>query len=78
MVSELAKLGHAHSPKRVRRLARAARLTCVHPKPYKTTTIRDDAAGGGGLVDLVEREFVPDGPDQHWFTDITYIRTWSG
>jgi hypothetical protein len=32
-----------------------------HPKPYKTTTIRDDA-GGDGLVDLVEREFVPDGP----------------
>jgi hypothetical protein len=41
----LAKLGHAHSPKRVRRLVRAAGLTCVHPKPHKTTTIRDDAAG---------------------------------
>jgi putative transposase len=77
LVSELAKLGHAHSPKRVRRLARAAGLTCVHPKPYKATTIRDEAAGGG-LVDLVGREFVPDGPDQLWFTDITYIRTWAG
>jgi len=42
----------------------------VHPKPYRVTTIRDD--GGAGLVDLVEREFVPDGPDQLWFTDITY------
>jgi transposase InsO family protein len=77
MVSKLAKLGHAHSPKRVSRLARAAGLTCVHPKPYRTTTIRDEAAGGDGLVDLVERTFVPDGPDQLWFTD-TYIRTWSG
>jgi putative transposase len=77
MVSELAKLGRAHSPKRVRRLARAAGLSCVHPKPYQTTTIRDHA-GGGGLVDLVERQFVPDGPDQLWFTDITYIRTWAG
>src|SRR5262249_4810450 len=66
----------AHSPKRVRRLARAAGLTCVHPKPYRVTTIRDD--GGAGLVDLVEREFVPDGPDQLWFTDITYIRTSAG
>lgn len=77
LVTELAKLGHAHSPKRVRRLARAAGLTCVHPKPYKTTTIRD-AAGQHGLVDLVERRFVPAGPDQLWFTDITYVRTWSG
>ena len=50
---------------------------CVHPKPYKTTTIRD-GAGGGGLVGLVERAFVPNGPDQLWFTDITYIRTWAG
>jgi putative transposase len=71
LVSELAKLGCAHSPKRVRRLARAAGLTCVHPKPYKTTTVRDDT-GGDGLVDLVDRKFVPDGPDQLWFTDITY------
>jgi putative transposase len=78
LVSELAKLGYAHSPKRVRRLARAAGLSCVHPKPYKATTIRDDAAGNDGLVDLVERDFVPDGSDQLWFTDITYIRTWSG
>ena len=78
LVTELAKLGHAHSPKRVRRLARAAGLTCVHPKPYKTTTIRDADTGNDGLVDLVERRFVPDGPDQLWFTDITYLRTWAG
>jgi putative transposase len=78
IVTELAKLGHAHSAKRVRRLARAAGLSCVHPKPYKATTIRDDEAGGDGLVDLVQREFVPDGPDQLWFTDITYIHTWDG
>lgn len=77
IVTELAKLGHAHSTKRVRRLARAAGLSCVHPKPYKTTTIRDDT-NGDGLVDLVQRDFVPDGPDQLWFTDITYIHTWAG
>lgn len=78
IVTELAKLGHLHSAKRVRRLARAAGLSCVHPKPYKTTTIRDADAGSDGLVDLVERDFVPDGPDQLWFTDITYIHTWAG
>jgi putative transposase len=74
---ELARLGRRHSAKRVRRLARAAGLSCVHPKPYKATTIRD-GTGDGGLVDLVERDFVPDGPDELWFTDITYIYTWTG
>jgi transposase InsO family protein len=77
LVVELAKLGHRHSPKRVRRLARAAGLTCVHPRPYRATTVRDEA-NPDGLVDLVDRDFVPDGPNQLWFTDITYIRTWGG
>jgi putative transposase len=74
---ELAEVGFGHSAKRVRRLARAAGLFSVHPRPYKATTVRDGAAGGG-LVDLVDRGFVPDGPDELWFTDITYIYTWAG
>ena len=69
LVAELAKLGRRHSPRRVRRLARAVGLTCVHPRPYRATTIRDKA-NSDGLVDLVGREFVPDGPNQLWFTDI--------
>lgn len=77
LVAELAKLGRRHSPRRVRRLARGAGLTCVHPRPYRVTTIQDEA-NSGGLVDLVGREFVPGGPNQLWFTDITYIRTWGG
>lgn len=77
LVAELATLGRRHSPKRVRRLARAAGLSCVHPRPYKATTVRDDT-NSEGLVDLVGREFIPDGPNQLWFTDITYIRTWTG
>ena len=28
--------------------------------------------------DLVERNFVVDGPDKLWVSDITYVRTWSG
>lgn len=77
LVIELAKLGRRHSPKRVRRLARAAGLYSVHPRPYRPTTVRG-RTNPDGLVDLVERDFVPEGPDQLWFTDITYVRTWSG
>jgi putative transposase len=77
LVVELAKLGRRHSPKRVRRLARAAGLSCVHPRPYRATTLRE-AANPDGLVDLVGRAFTPDGPNQLWFTDITYVRRWGG
>jgi transposase InsO family protein len=78
LVAELAKLGRQHSPRRVRRLARAAGLTCVHPRPYRGATTIQDNANNDGLVDLVGRKFVPDGPNQLWFTDITYIRIWGG
>jgi len=74
---ELARAGRAHSPRRVRRLALAAGLACVHPRPYKATTIQDKASRSG-LVDLVGRVFVPDGTDQVWYGDITYIRTMTG
>lgn len=77
LVIELAKRGRRHSPKRVRRLAREAGLSCVHPRPYKATTVRDEV-NPDGLVDLVGRDFVPDGRNQLWYTDITYIRTWVG
>lgn len=77
LVAELAKLGRRHSHKRVRRLARAAGLSCVHPRPYRVTTVREEA-GSDGLVDFVERDFVPEGPNQLWYTDITYVRTWTG
>jgi hypothetical protein len=34
----------------------------VHPRPYRATTIRDEA-NSYGLVDLFGREFVPDGAE---------------
>lgn len=77
LVAELAKQGHRHPPKRVRRLARAAGLSCVHPRPYRATTLAE-RANRDGLVDLVGQQFVPEGPDQLWFTDLTYIKTWTG
>jgi putative transposase len=77
LVAELAKLSRRHSARRVRRLARAAGLSCVHPRPYRATTIQDEA-NSDGLVDLVGRDFVPNGPNELWFTDVTYIWTWGG
>lgn len=74
---ELARRGHRAGPRRVRRLARAAGLACVHPRPYRVTTVQD-GAGGGGLVDLVDRDFVPDSENELWYGDITYIYTLSG
>jgi hypothetical protein len=49
----------------------------VHPRPYKVTTVRDPA-NAAGLVDLVGRDFVPEGRDQLWYGDITYISTMAG
>jgi putative transposase len=74
---EMAKRGYRAGPRRVRRLARAAGLSCVHPKPYKVTTVQDEA-NGDGLVDLVGREFVPCSENELWYGDITYIYTMSG
>jgi transposase InsO family protein len=73
---ELARRGCRIGPQRVRRLARAAGLACVHPRPYKVTTVQGES--GGGLVDLVGRDFVPAGKNELWYGDITYIYTLSG
>jgi putative transposase len=75
--AELARSGYAVGPRRVRRLARAAGLACVHPRPYRTTTVQDPA-NARGLADLVGRMFVPDAENELWYGDITYIFTMSG
>ena len=74
---ELGRRGHCVGPQRVRRLARALGLRCVHPRPYTVTTVQD-SANGSGLVDLVGREFVPPAKDNLWYGDITYIFTLAG
>lgn len=74
---DLAEEGTRTSERRVRRLARADGLKCVHPGPSARTTIRDSAARSG-LVDLVERDFTAPAPDQLWVGGITYIWTLSG
>lgn len=75
--AELARQGHRVGPGRVRRLVRAAGLECVHPRPYTTTTVQDKASQRG-LVDLVERDFVPEHKDELWYGDVTYISTRAG
>lgn len=75
--AQLARQGHRVGPARVRRLARSAGLECVHPRPYTTTTTQD-RANQSGLVDLVDRSFVPEAKDELWYGDVTYISTQAG
>jgi putative transposase len=69
--------GHVTSERRVRRLARAAGLQCVHPGPSARTTVQDSQARAG-LVDLVDRDFTAGRPGQLRVGDITYIWTYPG
>jgi hypothetical protein len=68
---ELQEDGLRTSQRRVRRLARAAGVECVHPRPYVRTTL-PDAQAREGLADLVDRDFRPASADQLWVGDITY------
>ena len=63
------------SRKRVARLMRAAGLAGRPPRRFRRTTIPDSKVQ---LDDLVQRDFTASAPDQKWFGDITYIRTWEG
>jgi len=63
------------SRKRVARLMRQVGLVGRPPRRFRRTTV----AGPKVLVDdLVQRNFTASAPDQKWFGDITYIRTWEG
>ena len=77
ITADLARNGYRVSHKRVRHLARAAGLACVHPRPYRATTVQDPAHARG-LADLVGRDFVPAARNELWYGDITYIYTMAG
>jgi putative transposase len=62
--------------KRVARLMRAAHLRGATLRRFVVTTQPDPA--GTRAIDLVDRQFYADGPDQLWVADITYIPTWAG
>jgi putative transposase len=74
--AELAAEGTRVGRKRVARLMRAAGLEGVSRRKRVRTTRRDRERRQA--PDLVERDFVADGPDRLWVADITYISTWAG
>ena len=63
------------SRKRVARLMRQAGLVGRPPRRFRRTTVADPKVQ---VEDLVQRNFTAGAPDQKWFGDITYIRTWEG
>lgn len=75
MTPALRTKGYCVNHKRVERLMREANIVGLTPKRRLKTTISSDA---GKVPDLVNRNFVNDGPDLSWCGDITYIRTWEG
>ena len=68
--------GIAVGRKRVERLMRAAGISGLLARKRRRTTVR--LPGVRVAADLLERDFRPDGPNQTWSADITYISTWEG
>ena len=62
--------------KRVERLMRQAGISGLQRHKRGRTTI--SVAGVRVADDLVERRFSPEGPNQLWVADVTYLRTWEG
>jgi len=62
--------------KRVARLMRQNGIRGATLRKYVVTTQSDPQAAKP--IDLVERRFFADAPDQLWVADMTYIPTWSG
>jgi len=60
----------------VERLMRALGISGVRRGRRFKTTIPDNAAARP--LDLVNREFVADRPNQLWVADLTYVSTWRG
>jgi putative transposase len=63
------------SRKRVARLMRVAGLVGRPLRRFRPTTVADRQVQ---VKNLVQRSFTAMAPDQKWFGDITYIRTWEG
>ena len=63
--------------RRYSRFLRIAGLAGRCPKRFRRTTIPAVAPAAQPL-DLVRRDFNPNGPDRLWISDITYVRSWEG
>jgi len=73
--AELRERKQRVSRKRVARVMRSAGLVGRAPRRFRRTTLADRHVQ---TTDLVQRQFNATAPDQMWFGDITYIRTWQG
>jgi putative transposase len=74
--ADLKASGEKVGRKRVARLMRAVGREGASRRPKTFTTLRDTDVRPA--PDLVDRNFVADGPDQLWVADITYVATWAG
>jgi putative transposase len=74
LLSLLLEHGIRVGRKRVQRLMKAAGISGLLPCKRRRTTVR--LPGVRVASDLVGRDFRPDGPNQTWSANITYISTW--
>jgi len=74
--AELQQEGTRVGRKRVARLMNESGLAGVSRRKSTVTTRRDRSARPA--PDLVDRQFVAEGPNQLWVADITYVPTWVG
>ena len=75
--AELIDRGVRISAKRVARLMRTNGIRGISRRRGFVVTTRRDAQQPAA-PDLVQREFVANGPNQLWVADMTYVPTWAG
>ena len=73
---ELGRQDVVCGPELVRAIMRDEGLVACQPRPWRQTTIPDEAAAL--TPDLVNRNFTADAPGEKMVGDITYIHTWQG
>jgi len=78
MCAELRAQGQRVNAKRVGALMRAHGVRGVSRRRAFVVTTRRDPAKPAKAPDLVQRQFVADGPDRLWVADMTYVPTWAG
>lgn len=76
MTAELNARGHACSESTVAKLMRASGIKAKAPRRFVRTT--DSGHGRPVAPNVLARDFDPEGPNEAWCADITYIPTHEG